>query len=145
MFKVQGYEDIALQWLVRNFKVKPKHIVVGTHNVERFRYRDVNDEARWYYPDFRVGKDIIEVKSTWTCGLDREKWGDRNSWITTQRKARAVLKAGFFYALMIFRIKQDQTFVARLPENWIELTRKQVLKRIEWVDISKHVSLGDRK
>ena len=82
---LQGYEHHAIRYLVekekyniRDIKVKPKYI----------RMLD----GKLYYPDFKIGDTIVEVKSTNTLKRDKK----------INLKKESVLALGFNFRLMIF-------------------------------------------
>lgn len=82
---LQGYEHHAIRYLVKNegynikdIEVKPKYI----------RMLD----GKLYYPDFKIGNTIIEIKSTNTLKRDKK----------INLKKDSVLALGFNFRLMIF-------------------------------------------
>lgn len=138
-FKVQGYEGHAIHWLVRSREIDPKNIEVGRCVVPRFRYR-LNGKEHWYYPDIKVDDRIVEVKSTWTMGL----LGDyevtkRPLLAVVKKKARAVERAGFQFRLMLIKKEGTETFLAKLPDNWLNLSRTQINRDIKWLNITKRL------
>lgn len=54
--RVQGYEDHALNLLLKDYK--EEDIICGKKQVGRVKYGN----GRSYYPDFRIGSTFIEVK-----------------------------------------------------------------------------------
>lgn len=94
--KVQGYENIALDELVK--KYKEEDIVVGRSNIPTIEYH-INDVKHVYFPDFFIKSEnkIIEVKSEWTIQLRRGN---------VQEKALATIKAGYNYEIWIYNDKK---------------------------------------
>jgi len=94
--KVQGYENIALDELVK--KYKEEDILVGRSNIPTIEYH-INDVKHVYFPDFFIKSEnkIIEVKSEWTIQLRRGN---------VQEKALATIKAGYKYEIWIYNVKK---------------------------------------
>lgn len=136
-FQIQGYEDIALHLMIREKKVDPNEIIWGRTEVQQFRYKDSDGELRKYYPDFQVGKRIIEVKSTWTIGLT----GSPNNLFKLQRKAKQVRKQGFIFSLLLIKPigKTGRVFVAKFKKDWINLSLKEFERNLMWKEITAYI------
>lgn len=132
-FEVQGYEGIALEWIVSVLKVSAKDIRSGRASVPRFKYR-FSGKIRTYYPDFQIGGKIIEVKSLWTAGLADSAEDERVSLKKLQEKARAVIDAGYEFQLLLLddsgggRIRKKASF----PDDWISMSKEQLKSTISW-------------
>ena len=77
--RYQGYENFALDYLVKELKIDESDIVVG-NKIGGIRYPDTESKIRMYYPDiFVVSLNwLLEIKSSWTMTLSYElnlcKW-----------------------------------------------------------------------
>lgn len=90
-FWLSGYERHALSRLLLLVDAD-RIITIGREGYRTFRYAD----GRVYYPDFIVGKTVIEVKSTYTCSKNKETWEN------ICNKAAGVRASGFKYVLWVF-------------------------------------------
>ena len=70
VFKCLGYEDAAIVWLLKK-GIPAKSIRTSFDLLEKNRI--VLASGRAYYPDLRVGKHVVEVKSSWTLANDFRK------------------------------------------------------------------------
>jgi hypothetical protein len=75
VLKVQGYENFAIDMLLKTYD--EKDIVVDTQEMPEFWYHGSDGRYHRYYPDIFIKKDnlIIEVKSPYTFNLNRYKIG----------------------------------------------------------------------
>jgi hypothetical protein len=66
---VQGFENFALDFLIKDQKIAEPDIIVGCKNVPEIWYNDVTGKKRRHYVDiFLPSKNkCIEIKSTWTA------------------------------------------------------------------------------
>ncbi len=96
--KVQGYEPLALNELVKLYK--EDDILTERKSVPRIQYV-INDKKRYYFPDIYIKSinKIIEVKSTWTYKL---KTGN------IKEKEEATKKLGYDYEIWIYDGKDEK-------------------------------------
>jgi transposase len=89
--KIQGYENYALDFLLKEYKEKDIKIHRGCPTI----FYSYHREHREYRPDIFIPKEnlIIEVKSDWTFKLDKNK---------NLKKKRAVVEKGYNFMFMIF-------------------------------------------
>ncbi len=142
---LQGYEHIAAQWLVSTTSLDIKKLKVGTGHARYFNYVS-NDIIHTYSPDFEINSSIIEVKSTYTAGLLSK--GTRKSdpsFIVLKAKAKSVIEHGYRFHLLMFEIDKGFILKAKIPKNWLELTRIQFNARVQWQDITNILPLHFRK
>ena len=94
--KVQGYEHIALDELVKIYK--EDDILVGRSNIPTVNYY-INDTKHVYFPDFFIKSEnkIIEIKSEWTIQLKRGN---------VEEKALATIQAGYKYEIWVYNDKK---------------------------------------
>jgi hypothetical protein len=115
--KVQGSEDVVIEWLLK--KVKGKDIVASSEKgvpTIKYRYKGMD---RKYYPDLLVKNTIVEVKSTWTLF---------DFWKSNISKARACFRQKYKYRLIVVIGKN----CIILPKDWYKhsiLEVKNFLKR----------------
>ena len=94
--KVQGYEHIALDELVKTYKEDSS--LVGRSNIPTIDYY-INDTKHVYFPDFFIKSEnkVIEIKSKWTIQLIRGN---------VEEKALATIKAGYKYEIWVYNDKK---------------------------------------
>lgn len=117
-FMYQGYENLAIQYLVDN-GVKVGSITVGS-GVPSVRYCYKKSRCV-YHPDLYVAHQnrIIEVKSTYTASIDRRR---------IKAKGLACLKAGYKYSLLVIEPKLGVLHAHSInsyPKRWERHTRKE--------------------
>ena len=132
---VQGYEDVAIRFLVekKGFAESKIH-VFSEGKVEPIEY-EFKGRMKEYWPDIRVGKTLIEVKSIFTLTDDWEK---------NVAKAKACLKQGFRFKLLL--VSKGKVYV--LPEEWIKwkaekaeaFLRTKTLKKLRIVSFDPGVT-----
>lgn len=135
-FAVQGYEDLALDWLVHEKGVKINSISNGRCSIPSFLY-DHKNVTRTYYPDFQVGKrHIIEVKSVWTAGLLKHPKG-RHWFSQLQAKAQAVKDEGYFFHLLLlgYNSESGEAMKANLPLEWETMSKAKFKENLKWTTI----------
>lgn len=91
---VQGYEPYALDYLQRERKLKPRHIVCGVgSDLPRIKYT-INGRRKIYHPDIFIPEQnlIIEVKSVYTYKRYLEK---------NKLKADACCRAGYAFEFLV--------------------------------------------
>lgn len=94
VIRVQGYEPQALNWLLANTSLKPKHLVCGVgSDVPSIKYK-LGGIDRTYHPDIYVPhlNLIIEVKSVRTYKMSKAR---------NKAKAAACRAAGFGFRFLI--------------------------------------------
>lgn len=82
---LQGYEDIAILYLINKEKIDINKIIVKPKYIRLL-------DNHIYYPDFKIDNTIIEIKSEYTFSLDKK----------LNLKIKSVLQQGFNFRLMIF-------------------------------------------
>lgn len=121
-FHVQGYEPQGLNWILKTFpSLSIDDLEVETSGkVPVFRYK-VGRRYRSYYPDIFIPKlnRVVEIKSSYTMGLDTGKW-----WRINQAKAKAVLAEGYKFSVLV--LTQDGK-VTKMPKEWYNKSRPAVL------------------
>lgn len=95
---LQGYEPQALEFLVTRLKLKPKDIWSQKKVMPEFWWSNpkVKSGASRYYPDFMLRspantKWFVEVKSSWTLGLDTRAEGSGNYFEDNRKKMQATV------------------------------------------------------
>jgi hypothetical protein len=125
-FRTQGREGDAIRWIVNNTRVKVSEI--RKTNVPKFKYKQAsNSRNRTYTPDLYIENKniIVEVKDVNSSGLSGYLYYDVkavNLWRTLQRKARAVLAAGYRFNLIVF----EGDTKLKLPKNWLDLKYSEI-------------------
>jgi len=73
IIKIQGYENFALDELLKN-DISEEEIVTGTKNVPLICYQDKNNKNRKHYVDIFIPNQnkCIEIKSTWTFETQKD-------------------------------------------------------------------------
>jgi hypothetical protein len=97
--KVQGYEPMALDILINEWKIEENDIITERTKVPEIWWKDKEDKSHRYYPDiFITSKNlIIEVKSTWTYEKHKSN---------TKYKLLASKELGYSTLLWIFDNKK---------------------------------------
>lgn len=99
VFRVRGAEPTAIKLLHKTGVPVKNILTTAVEGVPSIPWKD-GDARRMYHPDFKVklnGKWVlIEVKSTYTCGLT-----DRRKWQANRKKFQAASAAGFDLKLML--------------------------------------------
>lgn len=126
-FRVRGYEDVALHYLYEQLKVKPKNIITESiDGMPSVPWKDKQSKQHWYHPDIYAKVNgvwwLIEVKSTYTCGLEDR---NRSMWSVLKQKAKACDEAGYNFVLLVV----DKNKVYPLHQPWLK-TRKYIKKLI---------------
>lgn len=92
---VQGYEPLALDWLLANTKISASDIRCGSDpEMPRIEYVDTDGRRKIYHPDFFVPKHnlIVEVKSSYTYSNRLQK---------NLHKAAACSAAGYKFRFLV--------------------------------------------
>lgn len=126
---VQGYEDLAIHYLIKEEGIKPSHILVG-EAVPKIRYKasalTTNSyfKDRLYFPDLYIPKYnlVIEVKSIFTflSGFDNLK-----------EKRQATVEKGYRFEIMI--MTKEGAYI-RPPEYWYLALKCDVKKYLKTND-----------
>lgn len=128
---VCGFEPQALNWIKSNTRIQAKQITVQTEKqIPIFYYKHKGKNCR-YFPDFLIKSKniIVEVKSTSTLGLvpNLYRLDQFDMFERLKKKRVAVIGAGFKFNLLV--MNKDGTRV-KLPQNWYDLTLRQVKRFI---------------
>ena len=125
LFTCQGYELFAVHWILSNTKTKATALKFATVDKPVFEYV-LGSKTHRYYPDFFIAKDkrVIEVKSLYTAGIQRNKNGYLNM---LKAKRQAVIDAGYKFVLLVMDAKGSRI---KLPANWHTLSRQQLFNSI---------------
>lgn len=117
--QVQGYEPQAILWILANTEIPAENIKTSANdNLPVVPYH-LGGRNRKYYPDLwiPIRNILVEVKSLWTfCGR-------RSRLEMTQAKAKACLKAGFRFKLLVMDPAGSRL---PLPHNWYHMEPKRV-------------------
>jgi hypothetical protein len=97
---IQGYEPHALDKLLNDVKIEEKHIVTGTKYVPKISYKTADGNDHVHFPDIYIPnrKWIIEVKSTFTVGIEKDH---------VFLKLEAARKQGYNYNIWVFNDKKE--------------------------------------
>lgn len=125
-FRLRGYEPEAVQWLVEQ-GCEPRQILhTAAEGVPSIPYTH-QGEKRVYHPDFYVRWrrrwTLIEVKSTWTCGLRNDKTG---VFSRVRRKAAACVAAGYPFLLCVVYKSGEVALI----KNVHQMSRRQVVQKL---------------
>lgn len=126
---LQGYERMALDYLVDVMKVDPADIVCECENdfgkTLNIRYK-YGGEWRTYHPDayIKSKRTVIEVKSAHTLGLLGNK---KRGWSMTCAKAKAVKEKGMNIILLLM---QDDGTRIPMPKGWYNMKKADVVKAL---------------
>jgi len=93
--QVQGYEPLALDILINEWKVEEENIITERTKVPEIWWKDKGDKSHRYYTDIFIPSKnlIIEVKSTWTYKIEKD---------ITQRKLLSANDLGYNTLLLVF-------------------------------------------
>lgn len=120
--KVLGYEGKAIEWMLSK-GVRPASLKVALEGeVPQIRYKDPKTEKiRIYTPDFYLENKnrLIEVKSTYTL------FGSEEIFNNNKAKAKAAMRAGFDFVLLLMDSKGNRL---KVPRNWYKMSRAIVMK-----------------
>jgi hypothetical protein len=97
--KVQGYEPLALDELVKTYE--ESDIITDRKGIPRISYK-IEEKQKYYFPDIYIKSQnkIIEVKSTWTYKCKEDN---------IQEKVNATKSAGYEYEIWIYDDKGNKT------------------------------------
>ncbi len=72
--KYQGYENFALDKIIKEWKIEEYDIIVSRDKVPEIWWVDKDGKERRYFIDIYIPskKLVIEVKSTWTITLNKD-------------------------------------------------------------------------
>lgn len=124
-FIVRGYEDIAIDYLINQKRVKPKHILT-THKdgVPTICYVDSKGSHN-YHPDIYIKKTntLYEVKSMYTAGLLTDKSG---MFSIMQKKLDACCEQNYNVILLLVDEEHRVYEVHDVPSK----SRKQIKREV---------------
>jgi len=94
IIQIQGYENLALDELIKN-NINETDIITGCKNVPEIWYNDLIDKKRRHYVDIFIPSQnkCIEVKSTWTFKKQKD--------IVLLKQSRAK-EMGYLYEIWIY-------------------------------------------
>ncbi len=108
--RIRGYEDIVINKLLLTYAESEIiiHDMLSVYDLPIFKYVDVNQHTRKYYPDIFIPSEnkIIEVKGRYWWdgnGSNAEKYISRLT--NNLNKRDSVLTAGFIYEVWLFENK----------------------------------------
>ena len=129
-FQVQGYEGYAIEWLVKNTKIKASEIeVYASGKVPFIKWND-GKKDRYHFPDIYIKKlnMLCEVKSVSTFGLKAFKRSTPNSMFKSIRqKAIEALNQGFKYKMLLMKDNGERI---KLPKNWFEMSLRELKSKV---------------
>lgn len=120
--QVQGYEGVALNYLLNTRQIALSNIAVSVKEGKPHVPYKFQGIERLYLPDFfYIPKNrIIEVKSRYTLGLMGLK-----CWNQVVAKAKACIRQGFAFELLVF---SEEGSLLKLPSNWYDLPMRKIRK-----------------
>ncbi len=126
-FQVRGYEEIALHYLNIELGVSSNYLKTESiDGMPSITWLDYSGDSHVYHPDIyaKVSGDwwLIEVKSTYTCGLTTE---NRSMWSVLKKKSKACDEAGYNFILLVV----DKNKVYPVYQPWNK-TRKDLRKLV---------------
>ena len=125
-FHMQGHEPITLDRLLKKYKAED--IKTGCDKVNRLMIPyTYMGEIKKYVPDFFIESAnlIVETKSLGTMGLRKFIPKPNRVFKKTQKKAKQCLENGYKFELHLY--SDDGKTRIKLPKNWLDMTRKEVL------------------
>lgn len=101
VIKIQGYENYALDFLLKYQDILENDIITGCKNVPTIWYYDSNNKKHKHFVDIYIQSlnKCIEVKSTWTF--------KKNKHIVTL-KQKAAKELGYNYEIWVFDEKANR-------------------------------------
>lgn len=128
IFRVRGYEIHAL----RTLKAEGINlsIVKDSSEAESFEYH-FQGKTKNYFPDFVYKRQVVEVKSMFTAGLTGDDSASYRRLAMLKAKARACMKQGFKFRLMLYVEIGRSLVEADLPPRWWTLTKEALLDHLE--------------
>lgn len=111
IIRIQGYENIALDELIKVYK--EDDIITNKREMPKINY-NFEDKQKRYYPDIWIKSinKIIEIKSTWTYKRDLDK---------NKLKEIATKKLNFDFEFWVYkpisRVKHKETFSKEIVVN----------------------------
>jgi hypothetical protein len=127
--QLQGYEDLAIRYIVSEKGVHVSEIVAGNnHRSEIPRVYYGHRRSRVYFPDIWIPtlNRLVEVKSTYTLGVR-----DANMFKSNQRKALAAQRDGYSFTLLLFSREGERI---RLPKDWTTMTHAALRSRLSGIE-----------
>ncbi len=127
---LQGYEKYALEYLVKEMKIKPADIICECENdfskTLNIRYK-YGGEMHTYIPDAYIvsKRTVIEVKSVHTLGLESNK---KRGWSMNRAKAKATKAKGYSIILLLM---QDDGSRIPMPKGWYDMKKDEVIEALK--------------
>lgn len=127
VFRLQGHEPQALDWMLKTHNLRAQDIAFG-EEVPVLEYDD-GTTRRKHYPDFWIPSlnRLVEVKSKWSCGLGSDP-RTRKAFRLLRAKRKAALALGYKYTLILIDAKGRRL---SLPKDWHLLSLHQFKKSLE--------------
>lgn len=128
-FKVRGYEDIAIRYLHKKYNVAVSDIkTTSAEGMPTIRYLDSDGKKHMYHPDIyaRIKNKwwLIEVKSTYTCGITAHK--KNGMFGTLRRKIKACVDSGYRTRVLIITKEHKVHVVANIYEKKRSQVRAEI-------------------
>ena len=124
-FKVQGYEEQALKWLLANTKLKASDLsVYSDGTVPHISWKN-KERTKYHFPDIFVAKSntLYEVKSKATIGLAGfVRLTPAEIFKSVKTKALKAIEQGFKYEILLMTESGERL---KLPKDWYNLTFKE--------------------
>lgn len=131
-FSLRGYEHYVVKWLARN-SVPVKHIKTTSQDgVPSINWLDKNKNMHVYHPDMYIKVKnttyIVEVKSTFTLGIQNTKSAKKSGkYSTVRRKAHYTEKSGYNFILFLV---SDSGYIAPI-KNISSKSRREVVQELK--------------
>lgn len=125
IFKVQGYEEKALHWLITNKKLKPSEVSVYSEGTVPYISWVSGGRTKYHFPDIFVSKSntLYEVKSKATIGLTGfVRLTPAEIFKSVKAKALKAIEQGFKYEVLLMTESGERL---KLPKDWYTLTFKE--------------------
>lgn len=125
---LQGYEEQAVRWLMRNRKIKLSDLAFTPAEGKPIVSYIFDGRDRKYFPDFyhTTSKTVVEVKSKYTMGLNISS--SRNVLKLVKAKARACIKEGYNFKLMLMDANGS---LIPLPKEWLSMDKRKINRYID--------------
>ena len=130
---VQGYEGLALDYLVRIRKIDPRRIQVESSKVTpliKFKHKG---RQKCHRPDIWIADKnlLIEVKSPATLGVVRSKFSNfvgsqKELYLEVRKKAQEAIRQGFRNELLLFNGVRRLV----LPKDWYSKNFTEIKKLV---------------
>jgi hypothetical protein len=127
-FSVQGFEPYVIKYLANTLGVSVRNIkTTAAENVPRIPWVDTRGIPHIYHPDIYAKVNgkwwVIEVKSTYTAGIDTPKSG---AFSIMKRKIKATISAGYNTKLVVVGPKKSIYVISKVED----MTRKDLKVKV---------------